>query len=196
MPAAGYFGSWIPGFFFSKNVAKSFWGKAVKAWEAKNHELAGRYLGRMYGLAGLTADDDIMNLPASRWKKLFAFSKPQDVGWLKEIAVPDTGEEDRQSSGADLVEEVLKNGLAPQNVLILVAEAVDKRKKLYKFIKESTEIFKSLLKIYEKFTKIESNCTNIFTSALNFNVIGLSVISLKLGYTILFHLRFFSFCYP
>ena len=126
--------------FFSKNVAKSFWGKAVKAWEAKDHELACRYLGQMYGLAGLTADDGIMNLPASRWKKLFGFSKPRDVGWLKEIAVPETDEENRQSSGADLVEEVMKNGIAPQNVLILVAEAIDKRKKLYKFIKETAVV--------------------------------------------------------
>ena len=126
--------------FFSRNVAKSFWGKGVKAWEAKDHEQAGRYLGRMFGLAGLSADDDIMNLPASRWKKLFGFNKPGDTAWLKDITVPETGEENRQSSGAVHVEEVLKNGIAPQNVLILVAEAVDKRKKLYKFIKETAVI--------------------------------------------------------
>lgn len=121
--------------FLSKTVAKTFWNKAVKAWESKDTESASRHLGRMLGLAGLSADD-VGTLSATRWQTLLGFAKPGNVDWVKKIAVEERSDGGGANSGADLVEEALANGVPPQNTLILVAEAVYKRKKLYKLIRK------------------------------------------------------------
>ena len=123
--------------FLSKNMAKTFWTKAARAFSEKNFDLAGRQLGKMFSLAGLSSDDEITDLAASRWKTLFGFNKPQDVNWVKKVEVAAVADTDQQNKGAELVETVLENGIPPQNILILTAEAVDKRKKLYKFIKKT-----------------------------------------------------------
>ena len=126
--------------FLSKNMAKTFWSKAAAAYAEKNFELAGRYLGKMYSLAGLSADDEISGLAAGRWKTLFGFARPREVDWLKKVEVAAVTDSNEQNQGAELLESVLEHGVPPQNILILTAEAVDKRKKLYKFIKKTGTI--------------------------------------------------------
>ncbi len=126
--------------FLSKNMAKSFWTKAEKAFGEKNFELAGRWLGRMFSLAGLSADDEVAGLAAQRWKTLFDFNRPQDVDWTKQVEVAAVSAGTQQNQGAELLHAVLEKGIPPRNILILTAEAVDKRKKLYTFIKKTGTI--------------------------------------------------------
>jgi DNA polymerase III subunit delta len=120
--------------FFSKTVAKSFWDKAKKATQANETEKAAAHLARMYGIGGLEKDDDLAEISATQWKKLLGFAKPADVGWAKEVSLPDTIPSSQEGNGASLIGDTLKKKIPSTNTLILVAEAADKRKKLYKLL--------------------------------------------------------------
>ncbi len=120
--------------FFSKAVAKSFWDKAKKAMQANEAEKAATHLTKMYGIGGLEKEDDLAEISAAQWKKLLGFAKPTDIGWTKEVSLPDTIPASQDGDGASLIGDTLEKKIPDNNILLLVAEAVDKRKKLYKLI--------------------------------------------------------------
>ena len=126
---------------YSKTVAKTLWDKAEKARDQQDGKEAARLLTAMLGLAGLTPAawraDNLAELAASQWQKIFGFGKPAETGWVADLldqagegAAGPTGRED----AAGLFQQALEGGLPPDNILLLLAEAVDKRKKLYKFL--------------------------------------------------------------
>ena len=120
--------------FHSKAVGKSIWDKALKAQNKDDQKKAGRYLAQLAGLGGLDHDDDLSELSAGQWRNLFGFAKPDDVAWTKEITLPDQDESSAAIDNASLVQTTLEKGVPEKNHLILVAETVDKRKKLFKTI--------------------------------------------------------------
>jgi DNA polymerase-3 subunit delta len=122
--------------FHSKTVGKPIWEKAVKAHSKDDQEKAGRYLTQLAGLGGLEAGDDLSELSSGQWQKLFGFAKPQEVAWTKGISLLPAGEDPKGMDHAALVEATLEKGLPEKNHLVLVAETVDKRKKLFKTIDE------------------------------------------------------------
>ncbi len=130
--------------FFSKTVAKTIWDKAGKAYSAKKFDQAVRYLGQLLGLADMALQDwdaqGVDAISSSRWQSLFGFAKPDDVNWVKEAiagAGADLPQTPAKSDAADLYAEALTAGVPPNKTLILVAEAVDKRKKLYKLLEKT-----------------------------------------------------------
>ncbi|MBU0968182.1 MAG: DNA polymerase III subunit delta, partial [Proteobacteria bacterium] len=120
--------------FFSKAVAKNFWDKAKKAASEAKAEKAGRYLLKMIHAGGLDRDESLQDLSGAQWKKLFGFDKPGDVAWCADLALPAGFPDEKAAAGDELVLQVLEKGIPKSNVLILVTEAVDKRKKLYKLL--------------------------------------------------------------
>lgn len=123
--------------FFSKVVAKTFWDKAKKAADNGKSAKVGRLLQKMYSAGGLAPDDSLADLSAAQWKKLFGFARPADISWCRDVVVAGGGSKDQETGGPALVSQVLSKGFPNGNILILVAEAVDKRKKLFKQIKEA-----------------------------------------------------------
>lgn len=127
--------------FHSKGVAKKLWDKAKQCFNANDLEQAGRSLGRMLGAVQAAQDmsaDELGSLSASRWKSIFGFAKPHEVSWLKKITLsgetaPDAS---RKGGAADLYIKAFEDGLPPDTILILVAEAVDRRKQFYKYIQQ------------------------------------------------------------
>lgn len=131
--------------FLSRKVAKSLWNKAVKARDDKKIGRSAACLRAMMEAGGLDStdpDNDPGGLSASQWKKCFGFAKPGDrLDWTRELltdprpkaAVPSTPAGDP----AELLQSVLETGIPAANVLMLLAEEVDKRKKLYKFFKKN-----------------------------------------------------------
>ncbi|MFH1217693.1 MAG: DNA polymerase III subunit delta [Pseudomonadota bacterium] len=122
--------------FFSKSVAKNFWDKAKKAADEAKPDKAGQYLLKMIHAGGLDADESLRELSASQWKKLFGFDKPDDIRWCGDVVLPAGGAGGEGASGEALLLSALEKGFPPGNVLVLSAEAVDKRKKLFKKIEE------------------------------------------------------------
>ncbi|MDD2464651.1 MAG: DNA polymerase III subunit delta [Desulfobulbus sp.] len=131
--------------FHSKQVAKSIWDRAQKAQTAGKPEQASRALRAFIESGGLASstDNDLQAMGEGEWQQCFGFAKPSgDLSWTKALLASEQG----QSGGAaatDPAESLmaaLKIGLPPANFLILLAEEVDKRKKLFKQFKEEYSI--------------------------------------------------------
>jgi DNA polymerase-3 subunit delta len=130
--------------FYSKKVAESLWNKAVKSRDEKPDRAAG-YLRAMMEAGALDSMDpanDPGSLSQTQWKKCFGFAKPaEDTGWtLKILADSDTATSSASptpgEAPAELLQSALEVGLPAGNILMLLAEEVDKRKKLFKFFKK------------------------------------------------------------
>ncbi|HET97106.1 MAG TPA: DNA polymerase III subunit delta [Desulfurivibrio alkaliphilus] len=132
---------------FSKTVAKTLWEKAEKAAENEKKE-AVRLLLAMLGLAGLTPaawrQEQIAGLAAGAWQKLFGFTKPADTSWAEAILAEIDDQPAPAPTGAGDTAEAyvaaLENGLPPGNILLLLAETADRRKKLYKYLEKNAVI--------------------------------------------------------
>nr|MDU9044245.1 hypothetical protein [Candidatus Electrothrix aestuarii] len=131
--------------FHSKNVAQGIWKRAVQANEKNKPEKAFKYLQAMMEAGGLDSRDtenDPGILSPAQWKKCFGFAKPDsNISWTGELlarfpeqARPE-GARPSQNAG-EMTLAALDAGIPQNNILILLAEEVDKRKKLYKAFKE------------------------------------------------------------
>jgi DNA polymerase-3 subunit delta len=128
--------------FHSVKVAGSLWKKALLAQQGNEPEKAVRYLKAMIESAGLDGSDpenDPGSLSAPQWKKLFGFTRPQvDLAWTTTLLADLSGETTSAPAPVDdtaaLLEKTLTTGIPAQNHLVLLAEDVDKRKRLYKYL--------------------------------------------------------------
>ena len=74
--------------FHSKNISPSIWKRACQAYEANRLEQAAKYIGELYGLAGLTTEErePLERLSREQWQKLFGLEKPAELGWTNALA--------------------------------------------------------------------------------------------------------------
>jgi DNA polymerase-3 subunit delta len=135
--------------FHSKKIAKSLWKRVLKARADNKTESATRYLLAMMAAGGLsldTPDGNPADLSSLEWKKCFDFAHPGgDLSWittlLNEIDPP--ARQTKTTTNDDpaiLLEEALNTGIPRGNLLLLLAEEVDKRKRLYKYLKKNQVI--------------------------------------------------------
>jgi DNA polymerase-3 subunit delta len=131
--------------FYSKGVAKNLWDKACEKNERNESAQALRYILQMFKLAAVSpqemVEENITSLSAARWKTLFGFSKPQgDLSWVRnlllELPADASPEKSNEIDASTLFTLAFEAGIPKDNILILLAEAVDKRKRLYKYIHE------------------------------------------------------------
>ncbi|MFO7606656.1 MAG: DNA polymerase III subunit delta [Desulfurivibrionaceae bacterium] len=125
----------------SKVVAKTLWEKAVKHYRDNDPAAAGRYLGQVLEIGGMTPAD-LEELPAAAWKNKLGFPRPQEnLSWAAEVLEKKGAGEETSAArgGQDIIElyaRAFDEGLPSGNILVLVADAADKRKKFYKYIAE------------------------------------------------------------
>jgi len=131
--------------FYSKGVAKNVWDKACEKNVRNEPRQALRYLLQMLNLAAQSpkemVEENIASLSATRWKNLFGFSKPQgDLSWAQNLLAkmpPDVSPaKGKENDAATMYTLAFETGIPRDNILVLLAEAVDKRKRLYKYIQE------------------------------------------------------------
>ena len=133
--------------FHSRTVAQAIWKRAVQAHEADKPEKALEYLRAMMEAGGLeahTAENDPATLTAAQWKKCFGFAKPAGkLEWTGEILTRFSDQEKAGPGGTnpannagEMLLAALDAGIPENNILMLLAEEVDKRKKLYKSFKD------------------------------------------------------------
>ncbi|MFV0438054.1 MAG: DNA polymerase III subunit delta [Desulfopila sp.] len=128
--------------FASKTVAATVWEKAQQSQEAGKRGAAMRHLITLAQIGAIPQDRDapFAELSASQWQKLFGFAKPaDDLGWADTLIREAIGTGKMGRGGADVTERLIKaftSGIPPQNCLVLTAEAVDKRQRLFTFIKK------------------------------------------------------------
>jgi len=125
--------------FHSKTVAAAIWAKVMQARDAKKEIPCCRQLLSFLAIAGLSIDDHLNDMSGSQWQTLFAFAKPAgDLSWASELLATATLPK-KKAGSTDIAAQyvdALKRGLPPDNVLLLTAEAVDKRKQLFTYIKK------------------------------------------------------------
>lgn len=137
--------------FHSKTVIKGVWGKLLRAKSANNNKAAIRHLLAMMAAGELSEDnpdDNPAGLSAGEWKKRFDFPHPKgNLSWISELLsqTKQTLKSNKKKSQltrepAELFEKTIKNGIPKDNLVILLAEDVDKRKKLFKYLKKNHTI--------------------------------------------------------
>ena len=131
--------------FYSKGVAKNVWDNACEKYDRNETKQAVRCLLQMLNLAGISpedlAEENMASLSAARWKNLFGFNKPQgNLSWVDELLAEAPADASSPAGlandSADMFVHAFEKGIPRNNILILIAEAVDKRKRLYKYIQE------------------------------------------------------------
>jgi DNA polymerase III subunit delta len=126
--------------FHSRTVVAEIWTKAVQAFQAGRPVPAGNHLQAMVQAVDLAVDgpSPLSEISAQEWKKLFAFDKPdEDLAWADDLLRQ--APEKTRAIGASLAEryiEALDKGLPGGNILVLTAETVDKRQRLFTHIKK------------------------------------------------------------
>lgn len=135
--------------FLSKQVAKNIWDRAVKAHTDNKNDQAGRALRALMESGGLdpcTPDNDLETLAASEWQGCFGFAKPSgDLSWTRPYLADNQGQGGAKTTTsaedpAELLSQALASGIPAGNTLILLAEEVDKRKKLFKLFKDEQTV--------------------------------------------------------
>ena len=125
--------------FHSKSVASTVWAKVEQARSANKEAACRRQLLSFLALAGLGVDDRLTEISKEQWQELFGFARPGgDLSWADELLVNVTVSK-REAGATDISGryiDAFKKGIPPDNVLLLSAEAVDKRKQLFIFIKK------------------------------------------------------------
>jgi DNA polymerase-3 subunit delta len=128
--------------FHSKNIAASVWQKALQAYESNRLEQSAKYIGELYHLASIDKADrqPLSEMTGEQWQQLFGIEKPRDLGWTEQLhALLENSETapPAQSDPAQRYIDSLTKGMPPNNMLILSAENVDKRKRLFTYIKNN-----------------------------------------------------------
>jgi DNA polymerase-3 subunit delta len=122
--------------FHSKAVGKSIWNNAKKAFARDDQQKTRDYLAQLAALGGLSPQDTLADLSAGQWKTKLGFPRPSDWNWAAKIEIPEFIPQESATDGASLVAQTVENGIPPSNHLIIIAETIDKRKKLFKLLDE------------------------------------------------------------
>ena len=135
--------------FHSKKVGPALWKRILQANNGEKTETAGRHLRAMLVAGGLdpeNPEDDPAGLNSHEWKQHFDFPHPGgDLSWLTSLLTKtrNSSQPTAVASTTDpaaLLQETLEAGIPAANILILLAEEVDKRKKLFKYLKKTQVI--------------------------------------------------------
>lgn len=130
---------------YSKKNGRALWDRVRKAKDSGKDDQTKKALVAFLKAADLPLEPDALTgLPAAQWKKLFDFAKPdENLDWTAALLEGAEAKEDRKAAGGDPGEqlvEMLAKGLPPANTLILLAGEIDKRKKLFKYLKDNEAV--------------------------------------------------------
>ncbi len=126
--------------FHSKNVASEIWAKAVQSFQAGRPDPALRHLQALVQSVELKIDgpSPLSEIPRQEWKKIFSFDKPdEDLTWADTLLI-EAKDMPKVSTGnlVDRYIEAFDKGFPNGNMLLLTAETVDKRQRLFTYIKK------------------------------------------------------------
>lgn len=130
--------------FLSKTVAATIWDKAQQANDSGKYTAAMRHITTFakLGPVAFESPTPFSELSGSQWKSLFGCDKPSgELAWADKLLTEAVGTGKLgKTGGGELIEryiDTFTSGIPPQNCLILTAETVDKRQKLFTYIKKN-----------------------------------------------------------
>lgn len=196
--------------FHSKTVVEEIWNKAVQAFQGGNPGPARNHLQSMVQAVGLKIEGPtpLSELPPAEWQKLFAFAKPSENLLWADHLLGEVGDQ-IQTATANLADRYIatfEKGIPPQNILLLTAETVDKRQKLFTYFKkigtvvdcsvtsggsaaaqtEQKDILREMMQktLVEFHKKIEPRAVEIFFERVGFHPVAVVVETEKLVHSI------------
>ncbi len=125
--------------FHSKNTASAIWSKVEQARGEKKESRCRNQLLAFIALAGLSTGECLEELGDKQWQELFGFSRPTgSLAWADELLAATAPGQVSAGAGdiASRYREAYGKGVPPSNILLLTAEAVDRRKQFFTFIKK------------------------------------------------------------
>ncbi len=126
--------------FHSKTIVAEIWYKAVQAYDGGRPGPAARHLQAMIAAVDLPVDGptSFSEISLQEWKKIFAFDKPcEPLTWADNLVAGSQQTTTGNASGlVDRYIEAFDKGLPGGNILLLTAETVDKRQRLFTYIKK------------------------------------------------------------
>ena len=127
--------------FHSKTVVSEIWTKAIQSFQAGRPGPALRHLQAMVQAVDLKIDGPtpLSEITQKEWKKIFTFDKPgESLAWADNLI--SGSQETTTVKRVNLVEryiDAFDKGLPGGNILLLTAETVDKRQRLFTYIKKN-----------------------------------------------------------
>lgn len=128
--------------FHSKTVASELWARAASAFQAGRPVPAGKYLQGLLQAAGVKMEDRgrLADITPAEWRSIFDFDKPSEsLDWADNLLAAvegGTGQGTTAGVGERFI-EALDKGIPPGNILLLTAETVDKRQRLFTYLKKN-----------------------------------------------------------
>lgn len=129
--------------FYSSVVINDFLRRSQEAFEAENLKESAHYFLHMLSMAGMSMDDaqerNWKAIPNNELRECLEVKEKEGGGWLdqvisycvqEELAVPVFQDD------AEVLNDAILTGYPKTNHLVLTADIVDKRRKLYKTIKK------------------------------------------------------------
>lgn len=194
--------------FHSRTVAGDLWTKAQTSFDAGKEQQSLRSLRALLQAAGIKSEGttSLSEISGPEWKKIFDFEKPaESLDWADRLL---SGQQQSTStSAADVVDRyihALERGLPGGNILVIIAETVDKRQRLFTYLKkngttvdcsvstgassaaqqEQKEILKEMmLKTLADFQKtIDPKAVDIFFDRVGFHPVAVVTESEKLAH--------------
>jgi DNA polymerase-3 subunit delta len=194
--------------FHTKTVVSEIWTKATLSFQAGRAAPALRHLQAMIQAVDLkvAGPTPLSEISAKEWKKIFAFDKPgESLDWADNLLTE--SQEITKVNKTNIVEryiEAFDKGLPDGNILFLTAETVDKRQRLFTYIKKNgiivdcsvasganaaaqteqkavlKEMMQKTLKEFEK--KIDPRAVEIFFERVGFHPVAVVTETEKLAH--------------
>ncbi|MDR3088306.1 MAG: hypothetical protein LBU39_00615 [Desulfobulbaceae bacterium] len=131
------------GLFQSGVDAEKSWNKLEEAVKTSNRAAAKRHCAALASLAGISAGEDggFSALSEEKWRQIFSFDKPAgDLAWADRLFSETADGKKASDSGrlADMYITALEKGFAAGHYLLVTCDALDKRQRLFAYIKKQT----------------------------------------------------------
>jgi len=129
--------------FHSKTVISEIWAKAAQSFQAGR---PGPTLGHLQAMIQavdlkIAGPSPLSEIAPQEWKKIFAFDKPgENLAWADKLLSECQETTKGNKANLNLIDryiEAFDKGLPGGNILLLTAETVDKRQRLFTYIKKS-----------------------------------------------------------
>jgi len=130
--------------FHSKTVLSEIWTKAIQAVDAGRTGPALRHLLNILHTAGIKNEGQTLfsEISPTEWKKLFSFDKPHE-GLEKADKLVSESTHPKKPIATNFTDKFIESfdkSLPANNILLLTAETVDKRQRLFTYIKKNGTI--------------------------------------------------------
>jgi len=130
--------------FHTKTVLSAIWDKAVQAYETERFKPAVRHLHSILQAADMKSEGaSFSEMSPAQWRNKFGFAKPvTSLDWADKLLC-ESSATDLSGDKTNLVNkciETFDKGLPDQNILILTTETVDKRQRLFTYLKKNCTV--------------------------------------------------------